>query len=484
MCCAKLGSRVIRRTESFPPGVSYEELSAATQQPLRDVSFELWGEGLECLRQLPGFEDFDARHEVLHCLKPGTGCRDDPRCFGLKLRKVTSAFGFQQSSIDSELELLFRAGVLVMILLKHVDDLKMAGKRALIEELVAHVSKTFGVMEVSWHKFVFCGVQHEQHSDGSISLDQIKFLASCKPISQPAALVGGPTAVLPEDARRHFLSLLMTIAYALLTRPDVSVFVAVLQRESHKAQVVHVRRLNTLLKWLQSNPRKITYPKMSYPKTLLQVSDSSYKAKAEDGLSVRGLVSLRVDLAEVRAGKKHVPCHLLDFASKQQRHVTRSTFSSELFAATDAIDVGLLHKLAIHELSEGVLTADLARDIIEGTKQGATTLALAVDARSVTAAVIAAHTKIPAEPSLLLHVCWVRQLLQRGLATSAVRGTVLEVSPSCCASRSNNIRLNLHLSWFTIQDCGRMPQLLIDQQISWKKAPSAKAPGLGLGSGF
>ena len=29
-----------------------------------------------------------------------------------------------------------------------------------------------------------------------------------------------------------------------------------------------------------------------------------------------------------------------------------------------------------------------------------------------------------------------------------------------------------------------MPQLLIDQQTSWKKALSAKAPGLGLGSGF
>ena len=399
--------------KAFLQGVSYQELSDTKGQPLRDVSFELWGEGLACLRQLPGFRDFNPQEEVLHCLKPGTGSRDAPKCFSLKFRKVTSAFGFQPSSIDSELELLYRAGVLIMIILKHVDDIKMAGKKAIIEEFVQHVSKTFGKMDIEWKKFTFCGVQHEQYEDGSVSLDQVKFLAACKPIAQPEALAGGATAVLPETARRHFLSLLMTVAYALLTRPDVSVFISALQRESHRAQVVHVRRINQVLKWLQSNPRKITYPVMEYPSALLQISDSSYKARAEDGLSVRGLISVRVDLASIVAGKKQVPCHLLDFASKQQRHVTRSTFSSELFAATDATDLGLLHVLAIHELQKGVLTADLAKKIIEGDAQCATLLALSVDARSVTAAVIAANTKIPAEPSLLLHVNWLRQLLVR-----------------------------------------------------------------------
>ena len=399
--------------KAFLQGVSYEELAQSTGQPLRDVSFELRGEALACLRLLPGFGDFNAKHEVLHCLKPGTGCRDAPKCFSLKLRKATSAFGLQQSSVDSELELLYRAGVLVMIVLKHVDDLKMAAKKALIQEFVDHLSKTFGKMDIEWGTFTFCGVRHEQHSDGSISLDQVKFLAACKPIAQPKALAGGAEALLPEDARRHFLSLLMTIAYALLTRPDVAVFISALQRESHRAQVIHVRRLNKVLEWLQANPRKITYPVMKYPTALLQISDSSYKARAEDGLSVRGLVSVRVSLEDVQAGKQQTPCHLLDFASKQQRHVTRSTFSSELFAATDATDIGLLQVLALHELQHGVLSADDAKKIMDGDLQCGTALGLVVDARSVTAAIIAVHTKVPAEPSLLLHVRWVRQLLER-----------------------------------------------------------------------
>ena len=220
--------------------------------------------------------------------------------------------------------------------------------------------------------------------------------------------------MLSEEARRLFLSLFLTDAYALITRPDAAVFVTALQRESHKAQVIHVRRLNAVLQWLQSTPRSITYPVMPYPNALLQISDSSYKARAEDGLSVRGLISVRIDLDRVRAGDPNVPCHLLDFANKAQRHVTRSTFSSELFAATDAVDIGLLNRIALHEVEKGLLSAPEAKAIVEGSMKSSSSLALVIDAKPVSAAVIAPNVKVPAEPSLLLHVCWLRQLIQDG----------------------------------------------------------------------
>ena len=400
--------------KAFLQGVSYEELSQATQRPIRDVSFELTGEGLECLRMLPEFRGFNPRTEVLHCLKPGTGCRDAPKCFSLKLRQITEEFGMVSSVTDPEMELLFDNGALLMIVVKHVDDLKMAGQRALIEKFVQHLSRVFGKMDVEWSNFTFCGVQHVQHSDGSISLDQIKFLAACKTITHPRALSGASNSTLPEEGRRLFLSLLMTVAYALITRPDVAIFVVALQRESHKAQVQHVRKLNTLVKWLQANPRRITFPKMTYPDMLLQISDSSYKARAEDGLSVRGLVSVRVHSSAIKEGLRDTTCHLIDYASKAQRHVTRSTFSSELFAATDATDIGILHSTVLHELANGKLTPQVAKQLTEGSLSGTVKLGLVVDAKSVSSAVIAPHTKIPAEPSLLLHVCWLRALLMSG----------------------------------------------------------------------
>ena len=148
---------------------------------------------------------------------------------------------------------------------------------------------------------------------------------------------------LPEHLQRQFLSLLMTVAYALLTRMDAAVYVTALQRECKKPKAVHVRRLNLLLRWLQKNPRGLRYrPMEQYPDSLVQYSDSGFQARSEDGLSVRGLVSMRMHSTGLKTPTKAI-CHV-------QRHVTRSTFSSELFAATDSVDMGLLTRLVLHEL--------------------------------------------------------------------------------------------------------------------------------------
>ena len=366
--------------KAFLQGVTYSELAAETQKPMRDFSFELPKVGADCIRQLPGFQNFDPTREVLHCLKPGTGCRDAPKCFSLKLRQATQAFGFVCSSVDPELELLFEGSELPMVVVKHVDDLKMAAKRELIEKFVEHLARTFGKLDIEFQDFTFCGVRHIQDASGGVTLDQIQFLAACKPIFQPCATKGDSEALLPEDARRHFLSLLMTLAYGLLTRPDIAVFITALQRESHQARAIHIRRLNQLLRWVQANPRRVHYPVMDYPDALLQISDAAFKARAEDGLSVRGLVSVRTSLKAVRAGVKNAPCHLVDWVSKAQRHVTRSTFSSELFAATDAVDSGLLQTVILHELQSGALSPVVAKQLIEGGATPAVMLGLVVDA--------------------------------------------------------------------------------------------------------
>ena len=59
-----------------------------TGEPLREVNFTLPSQ----LRQIPGFESFDPVTEVLHCDKPGTGSVDAPRCFSIKLGRVTAVW--------------------------------------------------------------------------------------------------------------------------------------------------------------------------------------------------------------------------------------------------------------------------------------------------------------------------------------------------------------------------------------------------------
>ena len=89
---------------AFLQGVTYEELSELTGEPLREVNFILPAYCIPFLKKVPGFEDFNPVHEVLHCDKPGTGLKDAPRAFSLKLARVTlGVCHLFPTSVDREL---------------------------------------------------------------------------------------------------------------------------------------------------------------------------------------------------------------------------------------------------------------------------------------------------------------------------------------------------------------------------------------------
>ena len=401
-------------SKAFLQGITYKELSSQTGAPERQVHFELCNRAAPLLEQIPGFQNFDPTRELLLCLKPGTGCRDAPRAFSMRLRKVTDQYGLKSALIDSELEMLWEGDQLKLIILKHVDDIKIAGEEHIIKDFVDHLSKTFGKLDIHWHKFVFCGIQHTQDPvTKEVTLDQNAFVNVIKPMSQPEVQSMPGMEKLPEQLRRHFLSLLMTIAYAVQSRPDIAVFIAALQKECSAATFDAARRLNKVLLWTQKHPSHVRYRKLDPPPdTLALISDSAFKAREQDGLSMRGLMCIRVNQRKLENGGQ-VECHLLHTVSKTQRHVTRSTFASELFAANDSVDTGLIQIVSLEELKTGPMTWDKLQGIREGPASLQTNLDLVVDAKSVTAAAISPILRAPAESSALVAVAWLRERMQR-----------------------------------------------------------------------
>ena len=102
--------------------------------------------------------------------------------------------------------------------------------------------------------------------------------------------------------------------------------------------------------------------------------------------------------------------HIVEAICKAQRHVTRSTFSSELFSASDTVDHGMLLALSLHEFSAGAQIAAEAKNLRE-TGGWNVKLSFYVGAMSVYAAVTATFIKIPVEKSLLPHIQYIRELL-------------------------------------------------------------------------
>ena len=398
------------------------------------MNFTLPAYNVPQLRTLKGFESFNPATEVLHCDKPGTGSVDAPRCFSMKLSKVTNKCGLVPSNIDPELCYLHKKSgdnlVLVAIMTKHVDDLKVAGEPEVVLQIMKMIEETFGSMKLIWHEFTNCGVRHIQDKTTcECSLDQTEYISGLKTISHDEIRGKSSNSYCEPLLHTLYQSLLGAVAFTSLTRVDIIVFVVALQRHTHKPQVIHVKRLNALVRWMQANPRKLMYrsfnkaskvslhseahpraikPSQSGPFQHLKViADSSFKKEEEKGHSLRGVLHLRCAGRDYTQGGT---VHILDFATKALRLVTRSTYSSELLGACDSIDHGLMLLYILHEIHSGVPTKHEAK-LLRERGRFAVPCVLYIDALSVYASATATYIKAPAEKGLLSHVQYLRELM-------------------------------------------------------------------------
>ena len=129
----------------------------------------------------------------------------------------------------------------------------------------------------------------------------------------------------------------MTRGRALSTRMDAAVDIAALQRVAHAPKVIHLRRLSAVICWMQRNPGSIVFRAMRGPFRILAMSDSAFKKEDDSGHAMRGsIVMLTNCVGPLETGLKDAVVHVIDYASRKQRHVTRSTFSAEILSAGDA----------------------------------------------------------------------------------------------------------------------------------------------------
>ena len=396
-------------SEAFLRGLSFEELASEDgSKPLREVQLLLPPGAAELLRSLDGMSDFDERSECLRMLKPGFGLKDAPRLWNLALQRVLRLIGLGSTKADRQLFVKHDSNKqLVLVLSVHVDDIKMAGVEAEIAATIKVLEEHFDALKLERNNFEHLGLRRELHPDGSRTVSQIHYVAELRLIPEGDLRLNLETRV-SDEVQRLYMSLLGGIAWTVQTRCDIAVFVSALQRKLKAPTGRDVVNLNKLVQYVKDNPLKLRYTRVAAPWRLIAISDSSYRGDDNDCLAMRsGLICLA---SKNGIEKGFNTLQMLEFVSKKQSRVCRSTYAAELYSCLDLTGLAATINLAFTEILEGISSAAV---LAERQDSGKMSLRLdcVIDARAVLDSVTADEIRTPNDKIMLIHALRLRELL-------------------------------------------------------------------------
>ena len=203
----------------------------------------------------------------------------------------------------------------------------------------------------------------------------------------------------------------------ILTRADLAAYVQALQRRASTPRVTDCKKFNLVVRYAKRHKVGIWYCELKGELRLVCWSDAAFQAIPEEGsgLALRGCCIILTGDDPASPTSQDGTCHLLEYLCKRQRRVVRSTFSAELNALIDAMEIAILVQMAMHQVLNGCeeTATELAHRMEEGLLQPS--VDAVVDAKAVFDAVAAADACTPMECSLKLHLLSLRDKLMQNI---------------------------------------------------------------------
>ena len=429
---------------AFLKGLTFEQVSKMTGEPLRAVQLDLPQSAVRLIRSFRGYEQYDPARHCLEMIRPGFGLKDAPRLWSMRLGQVMKKLQTLPLVTDGQLFCRWRhpprrtppstwkqddAGEtpmvtfgdekdplkdLVMACSAHVDDLKGAATMDTANCFMDALEAEFGKLTRQFRKFEHCGVVHDQKPSGEVHCTQDHYVKQLRLMALEKATAD--TEPLTETQKTSYWSLLGGAAWCLVTRADVAIHVGHLQRNAHAPTMKHARQLNAVVKWLKRTPCTLVYKRVAFPWEVVTFPDSAFRATEPDCLAVRAAVTLVVEASTFfkNMGGRSV---VLDFYSRKQPRVCRSTFSAELASQDDGISSAITWQVMLNEIAYGPLAA---HQIQWSLDRGAFPIKLVActDNKGLYSALSAVELRPPAEPHLIYLLKSLRERLECGTVSA------------------------------------------------------------------
>jgi len=350
-------------------------------------------------------------------IKPIYGLKDAPRAWRKKLHLILTSLKGRSLKADSAIYVFYVDGSLCCIVSTHVDDLKIAGDKVFVATLIKDIEKQVGKLKIQTAycgSFEHCGIIHSQTADYTVTIHQNHYVLQLRPVNVSEIDVSRPLTPLNSGQVALYLSLLGALSWLSQTRLDVAIYVQSLQRNAKSPLVEHLLRLNKVCKWVRRKPSFIRYERLEGETKLVAIADSAFRKEDKTGLAMRGAI---IAVAESHQSHPGGRIHLIEYYSRKQRRVTRSTFAAELHSLIDAVESA---KVISHAFAELMSAKPLPpAELIALEESGNLPIAIhaCVDAQSVFDALKSADTRAPLEGSLVMCLLQLKEQMRTGTLT-------------------------------------------------------------------
>ena len=156
--------------------------------------------------------------------------------------------GYLPARADEKVFVRHEKGQLVLICSIHVDDIKLAGTEAAVQQLKAALEARYDSVEFREPPFEHTGIMHEQLPGGDVVVHQDHYIKQLCPLCLDEVAGHPSDAKLPPELHAQYRSLLGGVAWLSLTRADVLAFVSRLQRAANAPSVLDAVDLNKVLR--------------------------------------------------------------------------------------------------------------------------------------------------------------------------------------------------------------------------------------------
>ena len=307
----------------------------------------LQGNGIERDVFLKPPTEFRAKNTVWKLKKTVYGLADAPRVWFLRLEEELHKLGAQSSSFDKGVFFWHSGNGLEGIMASFVDDQLWGGTENFEKNVIERLRKTFDISYEHDSIFKYVGVELSQQTDGTIHVNQEKYIEALAPIEIDKDRKQLKEEDLTAFEKRQFRGLVGQLNWVMgMTRPDIAFEVCQLSTTLNKPTIKEILRANKVVRYLKGMSTRIKIPNIGNLNECEVVcyTDASW-ANLPCGGSQGGFV---VFITNPKVSP--ISAMPIVWKSKKVKRVVRSSIAAETLSFVDGCESAFLVQKMLNEI--------------------------------------------------------------------------------------------------------------------------------------